>query len=74
MNNCQFCGEPITQTKGKREKKYCSSNCRVRDFLKKKKEEAKSENKKFIENVQLLDKREIDNFVFPDDLDKIEAE
>lgn len=42
MNNCQFCGAEITQTKGKREKKYCCSNCRVRDFLRKKKEMAEN--------------------------------
>lgn len=27
---CRFCGKPITQTVGKREKKFCSDSCRTR--------------------------------------------
>ena len=36
MSNCLECGTELTQTEGKREKKYCGNTCRVKYYLKEK--------------------------------------
>lgn len=35
IDNCLFCGKPLIQTKGHRQKLYCNDYCRRNDWIKK---------------------------------------
>jgi len=43
-DKCPTCGKPITQTPGKRKKKYCNSSCRSKRWHRKRAAERKKDD------------------------------
>lgn len=62
MNNCLNCGKEIVQTQGKRERKFCSPDCKTRHWYK----THPKKKSKYAKFEKLLDINREDNYVMID--------